>query len=359
MKKLFIVFILFVTSFVLAACNFGPKLSIFLPNEYISEDLLIAFEKETGLRVSPANFDSNEQALSSLARASYDLVIPSDYAIEELAAKDQLLELDWSKLDGFNKETDFNLEFMEVIDTLKEEGFDLLKYSAPYFWGNLGIVYDNRVNGLEQQITNLGWNSIVNSNNDSIKRVLYDSSRDAIFVALKAQGISLLGATTDQIKNEAKDFLTSTRNNNTYVLSDQILYDMIDSNNTLYNMAVAYSGDAVYLTDENEHLGFIVPHQGTNVFIDGFVIPKNSKNIEGAYQFINFMYEYNNAYDNSVEIGYTSPISQVFDDVMDNDYEGNNAYIVTYNVEIDEFFRYDESKKSVINNVWNQFKAGN
>ena len=213
MKKIFVTITVLVFTLLVVACQRGPVLNLYLPNEYIHNEYLFAkFKEETGIRVSEANFDDNEQALASIGRgASYDLVIPSDYAIEELAQKKLIAKLDWTKITTLNKDNDFVDKFVEVINVLKTQGFDFLEYAAPYFWGNLGLVYDTRIAGLEDSIIEKGWNALINENDDSTIRVVYDSSRDALFVALKAQGLSLASATVSQITTEGKAFFKSNK----------------------------------------------------------------------------------------------------------------------------------------------------
>src|SRR5690554_3818575 len=130
MKKLFSITFLMAVAFILTACT-SNTLVIYMPKEYISEDLVDAFEQETGIQVSLRYFDSNEVLLTNAKVNSYDLIIPSDYAIEELAAGDYLKPLDWDRID-FDK-ADFSVNLSNAIEKLNTGGFDILEYSLPYF----------------------------------------------------------------------------------------------------------------------------------------------------------------------------------------------------------------------------------
>src|SRR5690554_3759422 len=130
MKKIFSIIFVSTALFILNACT-GNSLVIYMPKAYISEDVVDQFEAETGIKVSLRYFDSNEVLLTNAKVNSYDLIIPSDYAIEELAAGDYLKPLDWDRID-FDK-ADFSVNLSNAIEKLNTGGFDILEYSLPYF----------------------------------------------------------------------------------------------------------------------------------------------------------------------------------------------------------------------------------
>lgn len=356
MKKVLLVCTVFIFGVVLASCEAKPTLKVFMPNEYIDESLIEAFEEEFNVRVELITFDSNETALPQIKVNSYDVVIPSDYAIEELAVGGFLETLDWTKLDSMSK-SDLDPALTTLISEIGSgtDGFDLLSVAVPYFWGNVGLLYDtNKVT--ESQMILEGWN-ILNTINDNV--MFYDSQRDMVMIALKALfagNVDVNNPTTVQL-TEAEDWLKgSNRNARVTYASDEIFDDMLDP--TKYAVAVSYSGDAVYLMSENEDLGYYVPPQGSNVWVDAMVIPKNATQKELAYAFINYFSSSEIMYLNSEYIGYTAPRLDVATLILTNEVYDASSYevVVTLN---DSAFRYNEANKQAIAELWARVRAAN
>ena len=348
MKKIFSLTFIMAALFILNACT-SNALVIYMPKEYISEDLIDAFEQETGIQVALRYFDSNEVLLTNAKVNSYDLIIPSDYAIEELAAGDYLKPLDWDRID-FDK-ADFSVNLSNAIDQLNTGGFDILEYSLPYFWGTVGLIYNNTKTGLYEDLVEEEWNIL---NNPNYSKMIYDSSRDAFMAALYANNFEMNNATSTEV-NVAKNWLIDAYSkSNASIKSDEILSEAID-NNTPYDVAMVYSGDAVYILQENEKYSYFVP-TWTNVWIDGYVIPTNTKHEDWAYEFINFMSTYDALLDNATEMGY-SPISEaVYQNLyQDEEFNWDNdrigyAFSVPYTNF--EFFRYDVELKKLMDDAW-------
>ena len=280
MKKIFSALTIIVLAVVLAACDRRPVLKVFLPLEYIGEDFLKEFNKNSEYRVEIIEFESNEDMLSKYNTATYDLIIPSDYALEELVKKEALQDIDWNKINTF-KQTDIDEDLMEAINMLKDDevSFDLLKYGVPYFWGSFGIIYDKtKVN--KSELEQKGWN-ILEEGRD---QMLYDSSRDMVMVGLKQHYAKneINGSVNDpsvQDLEAVQSWLTSLKGPKTQVATEEI-YDFMMYNPTRLDIALAYSGDAAYLLSENENLGYHIPEQGTNIFVDALVIPKNATHVD-------------------------------------------------------------------------------
>lgn len=351
MKKIGLTVVVLCVSLFLLACTPKETLKIFMPGEYITEDLVRSFEKAYGVRVQIITFDSNESAIPQIEANSYDLVIPSDYAIEELVSKNLLQEIDYAKFESFSKD-DFDAGLMAVLDDLKEDGFDLLKYGVPYFYGNVGILYDTtKVN--KTYLETEGWNALANKSYDVM---FYDSSRDSFMIAIKA----LFGSTvsintpTDAELAQAEAWLIGAKGSKTRFLTDEVFDRMLKPAD--FAMAVVYSGDGVYLMSENDDLDYHVPHQGTNVWVDGFVIPKNAKQVELAYQFIDFFLSFDVAYENAVNIAYTSPRNDVIEAIIEEGEYEESSYVVTLTSN-DEFFRYDTQLKRKIEEAWVRVRA--
>ena len=147
MKKFMPIALLLTAGFVvpsLSSCG-SADLTLFNWGEYISMDALHRFEKEYGVKVKLRTFDSNELMLNKLENSNYDVIIPSDYAVEEMAVKDLIQPIDWNLID-FDPKTEMVPALYDALQELAkdhgtEKGFDMLKYSVPYTWGELGILY--------------------------------------------------------------------------------------------------------------------------------------------------------------------------------------------------------------------------
>lgn len=351
MRKIWILSLFIITFAALSACTPKDTLKIFMPGEYITEDLVRVFEKEYGVRVQIITFDSNESAIPQIEANSYDLVIPSDYAIEELVSKDLLQEIDYSRFEQFSQQ-DFDEGLTSVLDDLKTDDFDLLKYGVPYFYGNVGILYDQTKVNLSYLETE-GWNALANQMYDVM---FYDSSRDSFMIAIKAvfgNTVSINSPTNLELQ-QAESWLTEAKGPKTQFLTDEVFDKMLKPAD--FAMAVVYSGDGVYLMSENDDLDYHVPTQGTNVWVDGFVIPKNAKQVDLAYLFIDFFNSYEIALENAIEIGYTSPRADVIQTIIDEGEYEASSYVVQITSN-DEFFRYDTELKRKIEEAWVRVRA--
>lgn len=355
MKKGLFLVLLFALIFGLASCDQGETLRLYNWGEYIDDALVEAFEEETGIRVKQIAFDSNEVAITQIKGGNqYDLVIPSDYAIEQLALDELIVEINWSKVTTFNKDTDVADGLKSILDDVKndvDDSFDLLKYSVPYFWGNVGILYNTEtVNAADLD----GWDTLLLS--DTYNIAFYNSSRDAFMPALKATQASTINHPTTAEFNAAVNWLSNGLTADVSVITDEIFDAMLDP--ARYDIAVSYSGDANYLMSENDKLDFYVPEEGTNVWVDGFVIPVGA-NEDLSYAFINFMMDYDQAKQNTEYVGYSTPRKDVFEEMIAPG--GSFAdYQSSYDVRIndnDEVYRYNEDLKQQMDAKWQEILA--
>ncbi|MBQ8815304.1 MAG: extracellular solute-binding protein [Lachnospiraceae bacterium] len=323
----------------------GQTLYVYMPGEYIGEEIVPLFEAQTGAIVVMENFDSNEQMYIKVANGeSYDIVIPSDYMIQRLREENYLQKLDQSKLNCVDA----------LLDAVKNQPYDATnEYSVPYFWGTVGIVYDKTKVSIED-LESQGFNIFLNQKYRG-DIYLYDSERDSFMMALKALGYSM--NTEDQGELDAAfDWLVECVSTmKPEIVTDEIIDNMAQGRKAL---GLCYSGDATYIMSENENMGFYMPEQGTNLWFDSMVIPANAENVELAHEFINFVCGYDMAYDNSGYVGYTSPIQAVMEDLSGEggDYEGINAYLPRTDYDLDEVFVYNAETRKVISNLWSKVK---
>ena len=321
------------------------ELRVYLPGEYISDDVVEQFKYEYGIDLVVDTFESNELMYTKLLTGtSYDIVIPSDYMIERLIKEGMVQKLDKSKLTCLDK----------LYDGVKNMAFDPNNdYSIPYFWGNGGIVYDCQIVD-SQDVESLGWD-IFRDTKYKGQIYMYDSIRDIFMVALKQLGYSMNTSDTDEL-NEAYEWLCEiARTMEPSYSTDECIDGLTYGEKALGFM---YSGDAAYILSENENMHFFVPESGTNYFVDAMVILNNAKNVDNAYKFINYITDYDTAYENSSYVGYSSVNAEVLQDLSapDADFDGNEAYIPRDMTDKDEVFVNDEATLKIISDLWIRVK---
>ena len=321
-------------------------LKLYLPGEYLGENVISDFEKQFGVRVIVENFDSNEMMYTKLmAGDRYDVVIPSDYMIERLMKEDFLQPLDKSLIPNMENMSD------AVLGMSYDPQND---WSIPYFWGSVGLVY-NHENVDPAVIESEGWEILRNT--DYAGHVyIYDSERDSFMMAFKALGYSMNTEDPDEI-NAAYEWLLQMNNTMSPVyVTDEVIDGMM---NGYKDIAVVYSGDAAVVLDENEDMSFYMPSQGTNIWCDAMVIPQNAENPKLAHEFINYMLTYEAAFDNTETVGYTSPNAEVFEEMTSSEdlYADNAAYLPRSGYEKDEMFHDNQVLMRELSKLWIKVKA--
>ena len=330
-----------------AIAKYGSDtLKLYIPGEYMSEELIPNFEKEYGVKVIVELFDSNEMMYTKLqAGDSYDVVVPSDYMIQRMLADDALQELD--------KDLIPNLD--NLTPEVKNLPYDPDNtYSVPYFWGSVGIIYNhNNVDPAEVEAQ--GFDILRNPKYKG-HIYMYDSERDAFMVALKALGYSMNTSDADEIQ-AAYEWLLDMNNtmNPTYV-TDEVIDGMANGNK---DIAIVYSGDATYVQSENEDMSYWMPKEGTNLWYDAMVVPKNAQNPLLAQEFINYTLTYEAALGNSEYVGYSSPNEEVMLELSGEEgmYGAYEAYIPRSGYEKDEVFQDNPILKKKIAELWIKVKA--
>ena len=321
-------------------------LKLYLPGEYLGENVISDFEKQYGVRVIVENFDSNEMMYTKLmAGDRYDVIIPSDYMIERLMNEDFLQPLDKSMIPNMENMSDAVLGMSYDPDNT---------YSIPYFWGSVGLVY-NHENVDPAVIESEGWEVLRNT--DYAGHIyIYDSERDSFMMAFKALGYSMNTEDPNEI-NDAYEWLLQMNNTMSPVyVTDEVIDGMM---NGYKDIAVVYSGDATVILDENEDMSFYMPNQGTNIWCDAMVIPKNAENPKLANEFINYMLTYEAAFDNTETVGYTSPNAEVFEEMTSSEdlYAENAAYLPRSGYEADEMFHDNQVLMRELSKLWIKVKA--
>ncbi len=258
-------------------------------------DIIAEFEERTGIKVNYSTYESNEVLYSKLKNGgvSVDVIIPSDYMIDRMIAEDMLEELDFSNIPNFSY----------VDPQFKNPDYDPEnKYSVPYTWGTLGILYNTKYVD-EADVT--GWELMWNEEYAG-KILMIDNSRDAFGIAQYLLGYDV--NTMDEAELRAcADKLAEQRPLVQQYVMDQIYSTM--ENEEAY-IAAYYAGDCMLMMEENPDLAYYLPeHQGFNLFTDAMCIPKGSQEKAAAEAFINFLCDPEISGANMDYICYASPIS--------------------------------------------------
>ncbi len=344
MKKIALILSILICMSLLPGCSNSGKtvLRVYNWGEYIDESVLKEFEaRYPDIRVQYETYTDNEIMYTKIKNSStkYDVLIPSDYMIERLIGENMLAPLNFENIPNYS-----------LIDAkYKNLAFDPEnKYSVPYMWGTLGILYD-KTKVQEEHFT---WGTLFDgkyANSILMKKDM----RDALGVALKSLGYSF-NSTNETELRAAKDKLTAQISNVLAYVNDDGMDKMIAGEAP---MALMYAGDAAYCISENEDLDFAIPEDGSNLFFDSMVIPANSEHKEAAEKFINFMCEKEIAKRNAEEIGYSTPHTEVYNE-LDADVKNSFAYPNEEILGKAEIYKYlGEEITTLYETVWSEFQA--
>ena len=267
--------------------------------EYIDTDLIDQFEEQTGIKVNYQTAESNEALYSLLKNggANYDVIVPSDYMISQLIEEDMLAELNYDNIPNFSL----------IDDRFKNLSYDPEnKYTVPYTWGTLGIIYNSAM--VEEEITS--WGAVFDEKYAG-DVLLIGNSRDALAMGLYYLGYSVNTTDEGEIR-EAYQLIADAASKGVYQgkVMDEIFQKMEGGNAAI---GVYYAGDYLTMLENNEDLAFCVPEEGSNYFVDAMCIPKGAANKENAEKFINFMCSTEVGLANCDAIGYSTPLNSVLE----------------------------------------------
>lgn len=332
----------------------GSKGEVYVYNwgEYIDESVIQEFEKETGIKVVYDLFETNEEMYPVIEAGGvkYDAVCPSDYMIQKMAQNNLLAEIDFNNIPNI-KEID--PKYLEMSKSFDPEN----KYSVPYSWGTVGILYNTKMVAKEDIPTK--WSDLWNEKfKDNI--LMQDSVRDAFMVALKSLGYSM-NTTNEQEIKEAKELLIKQKPLVQAYVIDQVRDKMIGGEAAV---GVIYSGEMLYIQNEVKELGldysleYVIPEEGTNLWLDSWVIPANAPNKENAEKWINFLCRPDIAKKNFEYITYPTPNKGAFD-LLDPELKNNKTLFPDDSLlKNSEVYKYlgDESD-SLYNEAWKEVKS--
>ena len=314
--------------------------------DYLDPETLKMFEQETGIHVVLDEFDTNESMFPRVNEGAvhYDVICPSDYMIQRMIAAGLLQPLDFSKLPDAKKY--IGAEFFKQAESFDPGN----KYAVPYCWGTVGIIYD------KTKVTDPvdSWNILWNEKYAG-QILMQDSARDALMIPLKLMGKSM-NETDKAVLQQAQEMLMKQKPLVQAYVVDEVKEKLINSEAA---MGVVFSGEAPIILRENPNMAFVVPKEGTNFWIDGWVITKSAENVDNAYKFIDFMCRPDVAVKNFEYLGYSTPNTGVQELVKDEElknspiafpspdvYKGQETYKYLGN-DMDEYY----------NSLWMKIKV--
>lgn len=320
--------------------------------EYIDEDVIAQFKEETGIDVIYDMFETNEEMYPVIEAGGvkYDAVCPSDYMIQKMIENNMLAEINFDNIPNI-KEIDS--KYMDMSRSFDPEN----KYSVPYCWGTVGILYNTSMVAPEDAPTK--WSDLWDEKfKDNI--LMQDSVRDAFMVALKSLGYSM-NTTNEAEIAEARDLLIKQKPLVQAYVIDQVRDKMIGGEAA---MGVIYSGEMLYIQQEVADLGldysleYVIPEEGTNLWLDSWVIPANAPNKENAEKWINFLCRPDIAKKNFEYITYPTPNKGAFN-LLDSDLQNNKAVFPdTDSLKNCEVFQYlGTDVDSIYNEYWKEVKS--
>lgn len=295
---------IFLMALLLVSCGNGNKKKLYVFNwtDYISKELIAEFEKKYNCEVVYDTFNSNENMLTKVMNStvSYDIVCPSADHLVIMKDKGLLEKIDKSKL------TDYKNLDQSIL--LKSAAFDQNNdYGVPYFWGETGLIY-NKQKIKESEMQNVSWSILANSKYAK-KITMLDDSRSVVGAALIAAGYKFNDMSPEALA-KAREILLQWDKNVAQYDSDSYKNEIQDG--TVW-IAQAYSGDALQIMNQNSNIGFVLPKEGAEMWIDSWVILKNSENKDLAYKFINFILcDAKNAKRNAEFVQYATPNAEAF-----------------------------------------------
>ncbi len=308
MKKILLCFaIIIIGTFSLTSCK-KQKLYLLNWNEYLNGSLVQKFQKKFNCKIEAIPSESNEDMYTVINNGQYpiDVAIPSDYMIEKLYNENKLNKLDFSKMPNYKADM-----FDDNLTILRNSYFeDNESYAIPYFWGTIGIMYNARTSGLEDIILQNGWDVFFNEdliNKNEVKIGMYNNPRDAIAVAELYLDYSLNTIKEDELEKVRELLVKQNQTFDVKYASDDLKAWVAQGVNL--DFAMVYSGDffdQLYILEEeglDNYINIYIPEK-TNIYFDGMVIPKTSKNTDLAYEFLNFMLDTDNIVENVEYVGY-------------------------------------------------------
>lgn len=315
--------------------GYKETLRVYNAAEYIDEGTIVDFEKEYQIRVEYSEFESNEALYSEISATpgAYDVLVPSDYMADRLIKEGKVAKIDRANVPNV---TNVAAEYLAPAYDVNNE------YTVPYMVGTVGILYNTKKVAVPVD----SWAVLFDAQYKG-KVLLWDSQRDVIGATLKMLGYSM-NSSDDNALYEAQSKLSAARTSVQY--GEEEMRDKMIAGEGV--VALVYSGEAKSAVDQNPNLAYSIPKEGSNKWVDSFMIMKNTSVKDAAEKFINFMCRPNIAVRNMTQTGYTSPVKGAWAEF------GNNTLMFPTAEELArcEAFLYDASATQKYDKVWNNVK---
>lgn len=323
----------------------SEKVVVYNWGEYIDPEVLTMFEEETGIDVVYEEFETNEILYPKVSSGAiaYDAICPSDYMIQRMLENDLLAEINFDNIPNIKY---IGEDYMEQSRQFDPEN----KYSVPYCWGTVGILYNKTM--VDEPVDSWGilWDEKYKDN-----ILMQDSVRDAFGVALRYLGYSLNSTDLDEL-TQARDLLIEQKPLVQAYVIDQVRDKMIGNEAAI---GVIYSGEAIYTQKENPDLEYVVPKEGSNIWIDSWVIPKNAENKENAEKFINFLCRPEIALMNFEYITYSTPNTAAREMIEDEAIRNSEIAFPDLSTlpQLETFQYLGQKADEIYGELWNQVKS--
>ena len=319
------------------------QINFFNYGENIDDETLKEFEEKYDIKVNMETFDDMEAMYQKIKSGAgkYDVVLVSDALMPRMIKEGLVQEL--------------NKDNIPNISQMDEQYLDLdidpgNKYSVPYMFGTVGIVYNKDV--VKEEVDS--WDILCDEEyKDQV--FMFDTYRDTIGAALKKLGYSLNSTDPDEIE-EAKELLIEQRKTVNPIYGVDNGTTMIPAGETNINMI--WSGEGLNLQEEYPNLVYVVPKEGANFWIDSLCITSNAQNVEGAEKFINFVSDKESALRIADEIGYTTPNKEARKEQPEDVQNNPNAYMPEEIMNRCEIYKdFDLKTKQMYDDAWTEIKV--
>lgn len=313
--------------------------------KYIEPEVLEMFEEETGIKVDYEEYITPENMYTKYKAGAidYDLICTSDYMVEKLIKEGQVLPMNYDNIPLAQNLDETYFDFSKSFDPET-------KYSLPYFFGTVGILYNTEMVD-ESKVDS--WDILWDKDYEG-QIIMPDSVRDAFMVSLKRLGYSINTTDEEQLR-EAQKLLLDQKSLIYSYLVDEAQDEMISENAA---MAVVYSGEAGFAMEFNDNLAFSVPKEGSNMWIDSWFIPKTCANQENAEKFLNFLCREDIAMMNFDYVYYATPNNKVVEQ-LDPELQKNTTIFppkeILDNCEV--LKSLDDTTTTLYSELWLELKA--
>lgn len=328
------------------AANSGTRtLTVLNYGKYFDEDALTEFGKANGITVNYEEYEDPEEMYTKYKSGSidYDIICTSDYMIEKLILEDEVLPIDYDKIPNYTNVDPRIIEMSSSFDPGHQ-------YTVPYFYGTLGILYNTKtVDRSEVESWDALWDSRFAGD-----MIMINSVRDAFAPALVTLGCSI-NDTDEEHLNDALDILSKQAPDVAAYFVDETCDEMVAEN---YSVAVCYSGEAAEAMMSNDNLEYIVPREGSNLWIDSWFIPKTCQNNEEALEFLNYLCSEEVSAANFEYVYYASPFLSVYEN-QDAYFKETEAFTPSTQImERCEVYRaLDDETTALYTSLWQKLKS--